>query len=377
MKTSKNFFLDWCKSLLQIGVLAILLLTLSLPLSGASWYIADTPPPRKSQLAQGDPITDPEAILRYALPIDNQQIRLIQKDLEEISTNLRRKRWPLVKGNLKETATILSIKKGDLMVSIPEEQKAKAETLLQELSDGINRMQGALEVKDKKQLLDERQELLKKVTDLEEMMVKGFPFEVPSEYANLPQLLGRATVDMETTKGPLKIVIDGYSAPINGGNFVDLVNRGFYNGLDFTRAEDFFVIQAGDPPGKEEGFIDPKTGEYRAIPLEVLIKGEKEPVYGITLEDAGLYSSQPVLPFSSYGAIALARPGSDPNGGSSQFFFFKFDREITPPGFNMMDGLYSVFGYVIDGKSVLEKLTAEDKIISAKVSLGLENLVQP
>jgi peptidylprolyl isomerase len=42
-----------------------------------------------------------------------------------------------------------------------------------------------------------------------------------------------------------------------------------------------------------------------------------------------------------------------------------------------MDGRYSVFGYVVDGKSVLEELTAKDKIISAKVVDGLDNLVQP
>ncbi len=38
---------------------------------------------------------------------------------------------------------------------------------------------------------------------------------VPPEYANLPQLRGRATIEMQTTKGDLTIVVDGYSAPIN------------------------------------------------------------------------------------------------------------------------------------------------------------------
>ena len=75
--------------------------------------------------------------------------------------------------------------------------------------------------------------------------------------------------------------------------------------------------------------------------------------------------------------MALARPSIDPNGGSSQFFFFKFDTELTPPGFNLMDGRYSVFGYVVEGKEVLEKLTEDDKIISAQVVDGIENLVQP
>ncbi|NJQ98337.1 MAG: peptidylprolyl isomerase, partial [Hydrococcus sp. CSU_1_8] len=96
-----------------------------------------------------------------------------------------------------------------------------------------------------------------------------------------------------------------------------------------------------------------------------------------TLEELGRYLDQPVIPFNAYGAMALARPGDDPNGGSSQFFFFKFDTEVTPPGYNLMDGRYSVFGYVVDGKEVLDKLTDKDKIISAKVVAGLDNLVQP
>ncbi len=88
-----------------------------------------------------------------------------------------------------------------------------------------------------------------------------------------------------------------------------------------------------------------------------------------------MYLAQPVLPFNAYGAVALARPSSDPNGGSSQFFFFKFDTEVTPPGYNLMDGRFAVFGYVTEGANVLEKLSAEDKIISAQVIAGQENLV--
>jgi peptidylprolyl isomerase len=125
------------------------------------------------------------------------------------------------------------------------------------------------------------------------------------------------------------------------------------------------------------GFIDPKTKKYRAIPLEVLVKGDAAPTYGITLEDAGRYTDPPVLPFSAFGAVAMARPGDDPNGGSSQFFFFLFEPELTPAGANLLDGRYSVFGYVVEGKEVLEKLKAGDKIESAKVVAGLENLVEP
>ena len=96
-----------------------------------------------------------------------------------------------------------------------------------------------------------------------------------------------------------------------------------------------------------------------------------------TLEDSGIYLPELVLPFNAFGAVALARPSTNPNGGSSQFFFFKFDNELTPPGFNLMDGQYSIFGYLVKGKEVLGEITDQDKIISASVVDGLQNLIQP
>ncbi len=371
MKLIKNILVTSIEYLRHIGVLTILL-TLFFFGGGEVGGHLDA----LAGLAQGDAITDPSAILRYALPLDNDTVRQIQGDLEGIGTNLRRKRWGPISKDVKNAYFLLTQRQDKLLESIPQERQTEAESLIASLRDGVSELQEAVAAKDKEKVLNQREELLEQVTRLEELMVRGSSFKVPEEYANLPQLLGRATVEIETTKGNLTIVVDGYNAPVNGGNFVDLVQRGFYDGLDFTRAEDF-VVQAGDPPGPEEGFIDPKTGQYRAIPLEVLVRGDSEPVYGATLEELGRYLDPPVLPFNAYGAVALARPADDPNGGSSQFFFFKFDRELTPPGYNLMDGRYSVFGYVVRGEEVLDLLTTDDKIISAKVVDGLENLVQP
>ena len=73
----------------------------------------------------------------------------------------------------------------------------------------------------------------------------------------------------------------------------------------------------------------------------------------------------------------MARPETENDGGSSQFFFFLFQPELTPAGINLLDGRYTVFGYVVAGKKVLEQLAKGDKIISAKVVAGLENIVEP
>jgi len=365
------------KKCLKISCIAFLCGFLSLSLSVAEGQ-AETPKPLLiSALAQGNAITDPNALLRYALPIENNTIRKLQDPLEDISNYLRGKRWPPIAKDVKSAKFILTLQSDKILASIPDEQKAKAESLLATITDQVNELQEAVVAKAKNKVSELRMIALGHIGALEELMVQGFPYEVPEEYANLPQLKGRAKVKLETTQGPLAIVVDGYSAPVNGGNFVDLVQRGFYDGLPFSGTEGNFVLQTGDPIGPEEGFIDPKTKEYRAIPLEILVKGETLPFYGETLEELGLYLPQLALPFNSYGAVALARPDTETNGGSSQFFFFKFDGELTPPGFNLMDGRYSVFGYLVEGKETLDKLTDKDKIISAKVVEGGENLVQP
>jgi peptidylprolyl isomerase len=368
--------INWCKKWLSTSLVGFCALSLSLGLSGAVWNNLPDTGVLIANLPAGDAITDPEAILRYALPFENETIRKLQANIEDIDNHIRAKRWSPIVKDVKTAANTLTLRTDKILATVPDNYKAEAESLLEEMKIQVTELQTLVETKDREGILAKKQEFLKNLTKIEESMVVGYPFEVPSEYANLPQLKGRATVEMETTQGKLSIVVDGYSAPVNAGNFVDLVQRGFYKGLEFIRAEDFFILQAGDPPGAEQGFIDPKTKKYRAIPLEILVEGDELPTYKETLEDQGRYLDRPVLPFNAYGAIALARPETDPNGGSSQFFFFKYDNELTPPGFNLMDGRYSVFGYVVEGKDVLDKLGAEDKIISAKVVKGSENLVK-
>ena len=375
-KSRTNLGQRWLKT----GVLAVLLFTLSIGLDAAWWNFGGSgsgSKPQQSLLPSGDAITDGKALLRYALPIDNQPVRQIQANLESISTALRGKRWSEVAKNITNAQTVVNLRQSELLKALPSEKQAEGESIIAQLKSGLTSLREVASTQDKEQVQISRDELLELVGQLEQLMVLAMPFEVPSEYSNLPQLLGRATVAIETNKGSIAAVLDGYSAPVTAGNFADLVQRGFYDGLEFTRVEKSYVAQVGDPLGPEDGFIDPETGEYRAIPLEILVRSQPEPIYGITLEDMGMYREQPVLPFAAYGTLAMAHPDIDVNGGSSQFFFFLFERELTPPGVNLLDGRYSGFGYVTEGIDVLEKLVKGDVIESAKVIEGAENLVQP
>ena len=186
---------------------------------------------------------------------------------------------------------------------------------------------------------------------------------------NLPQLEGMAKVEMQVNGSPIIIEINGTDAPVTAGNFVDLVSQGVYDGLVFHRVVPDFVAQAGDPQGKDPnfkgqlgtgGFTDPETGMERRIPLEIKKQGENEPTYskaklgdGVTLKH-------------DRGAIAMAR-STMPDSASSQFY-------ITLKDVYFLDGDYAVFGKVLEGMDVVDGIKQDDRIDTAKVIEGMDNL---
>lgn len=187
---------------------------------------------------------------------------------------------------------------------------------------------------------------------------------------NLPQLEGMAKVELQVNGSPILIEINGTEAPTTAGNFVDLVNQGVYDGLVFHRVIPGFVAQGGDPQGKDPnfrgqlgtgGFTDPATGSERRIPLEIKLDGEDKPTYS----KAKLSGSSVVLKHDR-GAIAMARSAMA-DSASSQFY-------IALEDLPSLDGDYAVFGKVIEGMDVVEKIKQGDRISTAKVVEGLENL---
>lgn len=189
----------------------------------------------------------------------------------------------------------------------------------------------------------------------------------------LPRLEGKATVVMTVKGSPITLEVDGTNAPITAGNFVDLVEKKVYDGLVFhrvVREPQPFVVQGGDPQGKNPnfpleqlgtgGYVDPATSQPRNVPLEIKPENAAEPVYGKTLEGV-----KPKLKHTR-GALAMAR-SSDPDSASSQFY-------IALADLTFLDGNYAVFGKVTQGMEVVDKIQQGDRIESAKVTQGLENL---
>lgn len=126
-------------------------------------------------------------------------------------------------------------------------------------------------------------------------------------------------VIMETSLGKIKIKLYTEEAPITTGNFKDLINAGFYDGIIFHRVIDGFMIQGGDPTGTGRGGSDN------------VIKDE----------------FHPALKHNKPGILSMANKG--PNTGTSQFF-------ITLAPQPHLDNKHAIFGEVIEGMDVVQKI---------------------
>lgn len=354
---------------------------------------------------------DPESLLRYGLPIPkDKEIRKFQVGIEEIRQDIASKRkGPAIDGINKTKKTLES--KASASFKAMCRDQAACDSILKEISDTLSPLedtmkeaQNVMNGSDQERiLLDSSYTKIDSVTKLlskleEQMVPAGYVTPVPELYSDLPQLRGRATVEFVVKKpnnepfvvegknykdAKMKMIIDGYVAPITGGNFVELVSKGFYTNMAIQRA-DGFVVQTGDPEGIAEGYVAPpsrsvgkgRNGE-RLIPSEIFVKGDKGPFYEATIEDDGRGGQATVLPFSSYGAMGWAREEYDANSGSSQFFWLLFDSDLTPAGKNVLDGSYPCFGYVVEGAEFLRDAKEGDVIVSAKVTDGEDRLMLP
>lgn len=129
----------------------------------------------------------------------------------------------------------------------------------------------------------------------------------------------RQVATFETTMGAFKIELYNDLAPKTVKNFTDLVGKKFYDGIIFHRVIDNFMIQGGCPQGTGMG------GPGYTIPDE----------FG-----KGLKHDKP-------GCLSMANAG--PNTGGSQFF-------ITLVPCPWLDGKHAIFGHVVEGMDVVEKI---------------------
>jgi peptidyl-prolyl cis-trans isomerase A (cyclophilin A) len=136
-------------------------------------------------------------------------------------------------------------------------------------------------------------------------------------------------VVLDTSFGAITIELDQEKAPISVANFLKYVDAGFYNNLIFHRVMPRFMIQGG---GFDASMQEKFEGQYGKIRNE---------------SGNGLSNVR--------GSIAMART-PDPNSAQNQFFINVADNGTTGPRLDTNGGGYAVFGKVIDGMDVVDKI---------------------
>ncbi len=134
------------------------------------------------------------------------------------------------------------------------------------------------------------------------------------------------TADIETTQGQIKIQFFPNQAPNHVKNFINLANKGFYDGTIFHRIVKGFVIQGGDPNTKNDSNKE--------------AWGTGGPGYTVNAEFNNISHDR--------GIVSMART-ADPNSAGSQFFIVLNDSKF-------LDNQYTVFGKVIEGMNVVDKI---------------------
>lgn len=137
--------------------------------------------------------------------------------------------------------------------------------------------------------------------------------------------VGDIRVILHTNKGEIEGTLYASKVPMTAANFLNLAQRGYYDGLTFHRVIANFMIQGGDPEGSGRGGPGYRFGDE----FDASLKHDK----------AGIFS------------MANAGPGT--NG--SQFF-------ITHGPTPHLDGRHSVFGAVTKGQDVVNAIRRGDKI---------------
>lgn len=147
------------------------------------------------------------------------------------------------------------------------------------------------------------------------------------------------SVVLKTSKGDIHLQLEVEKTPLTTANFVNLVQRGFYDGIVFHRVIPDFMIQGGDPEGNGTGGP------------------------GYQFQD----EFHSTLRHDRPGVLSMANAGPGTNG--SQFFITHVE---TP----WLDGKHSVFGHVVSGQEIVDAIEMGDTIEKATILGNPEKLFQ-
>ena len=170
-------------------------------------------------------------------------------------------------------------------------------------------------------------------------------------------------VSFETSRGNFDVKLFGKDNPVTVSNFLENINNDIYVNQKFYKIINY-------PQNKLiHGGINPDTQFYTErnqtlkktiplIPLEIKFKEENNPRYNYQIKNPS--ETEDLIYNFEKGSIAMVKSGK--NSSSSTEFFFVTNK--IPE----LDGRYSIFGKIIEGLDVIEKISKEDYIKRVRIS---------
>ena len=170
-------------------------------------------------------------------------------------------------------------------------------------------------------------------------------------------------VGFKTTKGDFEVKLFGKDNPVTVSNFLENIDNNIYVNKKFYKIINYSQIKFihGGVNLENEFYIERKQNlnkTSRSIPLEIKFKEEIKPRYNYQIKNPN--ETENLLNTFESGSIAMVKSGE--NKSSSTEFFFVTSK--IPE----LDGRYSIFGKIIKGLDVLEKINTEDYIKAIQLS---------
>ncbi len=170
-------------------------------------------------------------------------------------------------------------------------------------------------------------------------------------------------IQFKTSKGDFEVELFGKDNPVTVSNFLENINKNIYVNQKFYKIINYpqiSFIHAGVNPGSKFDTQKYQTLKKTSpsIPLEIKFKEEIEPRYNYQIKNP--YETENLTNTFEGGSIAMVKSGKY-YSSSTEFFFVT--NEIPE-----LDGRYSIFGKIIKGSGVLEKINKGDYIYGVELS---------
>ena len=170
-------------------------------------------------------------------------------------------------------------------------------------------------------------------------------------------------VFFKTSKGEIEVELFGKDNPVTVSNFLENINNNIYVNKKFYKIINYpqiSFIHGGINPEKNFYTKGHQTLNKRSpsIPLEIKFKENINPRYNYQIKSP--YETEDLINYFEKGSIAMVKSGKN-NSSSTEFFFVT--NKIPE-----LDGRYSIFGKIVKGLDVLEKINKEDYIIGVQIS---------